>query len=237
MIRLASGALAAALAVSPAAALVGPSDPAPDLAPHVVMLLNRTGRTAGFCSAVVVAPDALLTAAHCAPPGAALRAFENNGGTPAMHEIREAERSPDYRADAIRSRQRSVDLALVRLAAPLPPRFTPATLGAMPPHAPGSPFRLAGFGLRQEGAPASSGTLRAATVTARAPVSEVLLWAGGGACTGDSGGPVLEGGAVVAVIAWAAGSGDRQCGALTQAVWVAPQRSWIDGVLQRWSGR
>ncbi|MGI4765255.1 MAG: trypsin-like serine protease, partial [Janthinobacterium lividum] len=69
---------------------------------------------------------------------------------------------------------------------------------------------------------------------ARAPLSDVLLWAedpahaGAGACTGDSGGPMLDAaGEVAALTLWSAGDGKRQCGALTQALWLAPYRAWI----------
>ena len=43
------------------------------------------------------------------------------------------------------------------------------------------------------------------------------------------------GDAIVGVIAWSAGSGRAQCGALTQAIWLGPQRGWIDGVLSGWA--
>ena len=33
---------------------------------------------------------------------------------------------------------------------------------------------------------------------------------------------------------WSAGAGTNRCGLLTQAVWLEPQRAWIDGVLARW---
>ena len=95
--------------------------------------------------------------------------------------------------------------------------------------------------MRREGAAATSGTLRTTDAVAEAPLSDVLLWSrhpdrnGGGACTGDSGGPVIAAdGTVVAVIAWSAGFGDTHCGAMSQSVWVGPQRGWIDAVLRDW---
>ena len=58
---------------------------------------------------------------------------------------------------------------------------------------------------------------------------------GSGACTGDSGGPVLDpAGTLGAITAWAEGTGKARCGALTQGVLVAPQRGWIEGVLAGW---
>ncbi len=239
-------ALAAALLVVAGAgrAVVGPSRTEERLEAHAVMVLNSTGRTAGYCSGVVTAPDAVLTAAHCVPPGAGLKVFYRDaGGAPVLLDVAAVERHPGYRADAIRRRERSVDLALLRLPAPLPDRFTPATLGgAEPPTRPGTRFLVAGYGLGVEGAPASSGTFRAAVLAARPPLSDLLLWAadpdggGAGACTGDSGGPVFaaDRDTVVAITVWSAGAGRSQCGALTQAVWLRPQKEWIDGVLARW---
>ena len=183
-------------ATAPGRAMVGPSAEDAALASHAIMILSRSGAVAGYCSAVVVARAAVLTAAHCVPPGGALKLFfRDAAGAPVLLDVADVERHPGYRADAIRKRERSIDLALVRLPAPLPGRFEPATLGgSAPPPALGARFRVAGYGLSREDAPATSGTLRVATLAARAPASAVLLWAddptgrGAGACTGDSGG-------------------------------------------------
>lgn len=239
--------MASLAAAGRGAAVVGPSADGAALAPGAIMILTRSGSAAGYCSGVVAAPGAVLTAAHCVPPGAALKVFfRDAAGGPVLLDVAEVERHPDYRADAIRKRERSIDLALVRLPAPLPERFRPATLGGVrAATAPGTRFRVAGYGLGREGEAATSGTFRVATLAARAPLSGVLLWAedpegrGAGACTGDSGGPVFagDGDAVVAVTVWSAGKEKARCGALTQAVWIEPQRAWIDGVLARWRDR
>lgn len=231
----------AAFLAGPARAIVGPSTDGGDLGSAVVMVLNRSGNVAGFCSGIVVRQDVVLTAAHCVPQGAVVKAHYRDGETIALLDVTAVVRSPDFRPDAIRKRQRSVDLALVRLAKPLPLSFRPAVLGEGQGATLGTAYRLAGFGVRREGQADTSGTLRAAAAIAEAPLSDVLLWSrdpdghGGGACTGDSGGPVVaEDGRVVAVIAWSAGWGGAHCGALSQAVWIGPQRSWIEGVLGSW---
>lgn len=236
--------LALTLSASSGRAVVGPTQDDAATARYAVMLLTRSGATAGFCSGVVVTPEAVLTAAHCAPPGAALKLFYRDGSdAPVLLDVAAVERHPEYRANAIRARERSIDLALVRLTAPLPDRFRPAALGgAEPPTAPGTRFRVGGYGLSREGLPASSGTFRVAALAARAPLSGLLLWAedpdrrGAGACTGDSGGPVFaaDSDAVVAVMVWSAGAGRARCGTLTQAVWLRPHLAWIDGVLVHW---
>lgn len=149
---------------------------------------------------------------------------------------------PLYRADAQKARERSVDLALLRTVVPLPRRFQAVTLDHGTAITIGSRLRIAGFGVTQEGAATSSGKLRVGRLEVRAPLSSVLLWAddpahaGAGACTGDSGGPILAATSevVIAVTDWAAGRGARHCGALTQGALVAPQRGWIESVLRSW---
>ena len=231
------------VAATPSNAVVGPSTDGAAAAPYTVMILNRTGRAAGFCSGVVLARRAILTAAHCVPPGGDIRVhFRDEAGKPVLLPVEAVTRNPGYRADAVRTRQRSIDLALIRLPDDLPERFRPADLGALDGAPVGTPFRVAGFGVGREGDGATSGQLRMGAVETRAPVSAVLLWArdpagqGTGACEGDSGGPVLAASAdtVEAITLWSAGDGARRCGALTQALWLGPLRGWIAGVLSGW---
>ena len=123
-----------------------------------------------------------------------------------------------------------LDLAIVFTRSALPDGFVPAQLASASTDV-GSPFTIAGFGIANERDATTGGVLRTADVSLRAPVSNLLLWLSGegGACTGDSGGPVLDPqGNVVAVIAYAEGSSGRGCGALTQAVRTAPFANWID---------
>ena len=231
------------LTAQPAAAIVGQAAREADDASHVVMVLSRDGTMAGFCTGIVLARDIVLTAAHCAAKGADLRVhYPAEGQAPVMLPIVAVSRHPDYHPDAIKTRERSIDLALIKLPKPLPDRFRPAILAHAAGSKLGGHFVLSGYGLAREGDAASSGTLRSATLTTRAPLSPVLLWSedaareGLGACTGDSGGPVVAEGSdeISAVILWTAGQKGQQCGDLTQSVWLAPQRPWIDRVLQAW---
>ena len=147
---------------------------------------------------------------------------------------------PAYVADGKTRRVVSIDMALVLAAEPLGPRFSPATLDSGAALKVGDTLTLAGFGIAREGEARSSGIFRHAPIAVRAPLSKILLWAhdpahtGTGACTGDSGGPIYAKGAVVAISAWADGDTKHFCGDLTQGVLVAPQRAWIDSVLQGW---
>ena len=67
---LASLVLAASLCATNAWAIIGGADNGGPLARQTVMVLSSNG---GVCSAVVLAPDAVLTAAHCVMERAAYR--------------------------------------------------------------------------------------------------------------------------------------------------------------------
>jgi hypothetical protein len=229
-------ALVSTLAHGPAQALVGPAQDAGDAAPHTVMLLKRAGNASGFCTGVVLTRDIVLTAGHCVSGASGLAAYV--GGEPIP--VSNASVHPEYRADAIKTRQRSIDLAMVKLSRPLPANLTPVRLSSRGKLAVGDTFYIAGFGLAREGDERSAGTLRAGTITAQAPLSSILLWAGDptkqgfGACTGDSGGPIFSSDAseLVAITVWSRGVNGRQCGELTQGALIAPQRRWINSTLE-----
>ena len=145
---------------------------------------------------------------------------------------------PGYHANAVRSRHRSIDLALLQLPTPLPATFKPATLADAGAAEIGAGVDIVGFGLADERAPRTGGVLRQGAARVRQPRSDILLWLDGPTygCTGDSGGAVLDAasGAVLGVIAWAQGSG-HACGTLTQAIRLAPASPWIDAVGAGWS--
>lgn len=229
-------AAAIALGATNAGAIVGRTHEPGSAGASLVMVLGRATGRAGFCSGVVIGPRAVLTAGHCAHTPADTRLhFKDANGTPVLLDVDRVVRHPGYRADAIAARVKSVDLAIVFARDDLPARFTPVRIAAASEGI-GASFTIAGFGLSQEGDPRSAGTLQVAEVALRAPQSSLLLWLSGegGACTGDSGGGVFDrDAALVGVIAFAAGSGQARCGALTQAVRVAPFRSWIEETIGR----
>src|SRR5271157_1520717 len=100
---LRSLALVAALAAppAPARALVGA---APDgrFADRVTMVLIRGGDSAGFCSAVVLSPRILITAAHCLRPLRDMAVhYRDASGAAVVIPVDAAIPHPRYRADAI----------------------------------------------------------------------------------------------------------------------------------------
>ena len=69
-LRIVVGAVAV-VSITPALAIVGGAPPAPEnLARSVVMVVGSFGT---LCTATVIAPDLLLTVAHCVAPGAVLQ--------------------------------------------------------------------------------------------------------------------------------------------------------------------
>ena len=230
--RAALTVLAAALSLAgrPAGAIVGGAE-AP--AGGAVMVLSSNG---GVCTGLVLAPDTVLTAGHCVAAGREHRVhFRDDSGAPVLVEVAARAIHPGYDAGAAAGRRKSIDLALLRTATPLPPRFAPVTLSAAPPRA-GERLTLAGYGAAKPGDPRSTGTYRSVSLPVIEPhgPSRILVWLQGGAgggCQGDSGGPITgPDGSVLALAAWIGGA----CGGLTQGVLLGPQRGWIDRVLEGW---
>jgi hypothetical protein len=224
---------------TPAHAIVGGAEDGGSLARSSVMVLSSKG---GVCTAVVVARDAVLTAGHCAVGAGEHRVYwRGDDGAPVLVTPAAKAVHPGYAADAVAARRRSIDLALIRLAQPLPARFETAALSATAAPA-GSSVTFGGYGVARVGDGRSSGTFRTAALTAVEPYgpSRILVWAKGpagvGVCQADSGGPVTQGGsdAVFAVAAWAAGVNGAGCGGLSQGVLLGPQREWIDRILSGW---
>lgn len=133
-----AAALAAFLAWLPAdaaQAIVGGSEESGRQARASVMVLSSRG---GVCTAVVVAREAVLTAAHCVRGGLEHRVhFREPSGEAALIAPAARVVHPGYDTNAIEGRRRSIDLALLRLPAPLPARFEVAVLSAAA--APGGP--------------------------------------------------------------------------------------------------
>jgi hypothetical protein len=232
------------VSLHPTQAVVGGGPAERAVVETLVMVLAEGG---GACSGVVVAPRAVLTAGHCLPKGKQIRVYAPSPETPqdTPHLIVPSASAvhPAYVQNAVGARHRSVDLGLIRLPQALPAPFTPALLATSSAPGAGESIAVAGEGLSEEGVARSSGKPRSVSLSVVEPYGrgEILLWAApaygspAGACEGDSGGAMLAStGSLLAVIAFAEGSGRAHCGKLTQGVLVAPQRVFIDATLAKW---
>ena len=154
-------ALAAALAapLAPARALVG-AEPDSRFAGRVAMVLIRGGDKAGFCTALVLSPRVLLTAAHCLRPLRDIAVhYRDAAGAAVIIPVDAAIAHPLYRADAIEARALSIDLALIRTVRPLLLKVSPArrSLSAgLRRSAPRSSFRASARRARATGRRAAS---------------------------------------------------------------------------------
>jgi hypothetical protein len=226
---------------APASAIVGGAPAAEAaLARHVVMIVSRTS----FCTGVVVAPDLVLTAAHCTLPGADYGLMEFDAAhAPVLHAIARIAHHPQFDLATLFAHRATADVALIKLAAPLGANFAPAPLAAPATAvALGDTFTVAGFGVAVRGDGTTGGKLRAATLVATGQPGTLQIRlmdahtkgerAGLGACTGDSGAPVFvtQDGrmAVAGVVSWTTGPKlTGGCGGLTGVTPLTRYRDWI----------
>jgi hypothetical protein len=226
-------ALLLGLSCSPAASMVGGARAADwTIARHVVLVVGEHS----LCSGVAIAPDLVLTAAHCVLLNGKYRLATFESRRPAFKQVVSVVPHPQFsaRADA-------PDLALVKLAASPPPNLTPAPFSdrRAPPMV-GDRFVVAGFGLSNPAERKSAGTLRSATlvVTDRPSSQQISLVdpsklgesAGLGVCNGDSGGPVFDArdGTLVGIVSWTGRTdGEPVCGFVSGVIPLARYRYWI----------
>lgn len=216
-------------------------------------VVTVVGSRGNFCSGVLIAPDVVLTAAHCVPADATTKVVAYDAQRqPKLLDVRRVASHPRYNSRGIANHRASADVALLQLAAPMAGK-SPAPLGIpREPIVAGARFTIAGIGVTRLGDGKSGGTARAATLiaTGRPGTLQIRLVdpatnntrEGLGACTGDSGGPVFEnqGGhsVVIGVISWSTGANNvAGCGGLSGVTPLTLYRDWIDRTAQSWRGR
>jgi hypothetical protein len=242
MLRRGLPAFACLLTVSvSAAAMVGGAPPASDdIARHVVLIVGSRGNS---CTGIAVARDLVLTVAHCVLPGADYKLVDYDAARrPTLKDATAIVRHPEFDLSAMLAHRATADVALIKLAEPLPAGIVPASLGARVPTMAGEPFIVAGFGVTVRGDGRTGGTIRAARLVATGRPGSLQLRLvdaatrnerpGLGACTGDSGAPAFEesGGRhiVMGIVSWSTGARNSAgCGGLTGVTPLARYRDWI----------
>jgi hypothetical protein len=237
--------LAALLAVTfgaPAAAMVGGAKPATEGAGRSVVMLDGSHGT--VCTATAIGRDLLLTAAHCVQPGSEYKFLDNPASREAvLKNIVRIERHPQFDLKKLFAHVATADVALIKLAEPLPTRIPPARLGGDDEAvAVGDSLVVAGYGVTARGAERLDGLVRAATLVATGQPGSLQIRLfdpltkgdnpGLGACTGDSGAPAFrdENGslAIIGVVSWSTGPKlTAGCGGLTGITPIIRYRAWI----------
>jgi len=190
------------LPAGPAAAVIkGTSS---TLGPHVVRI-----HAGHVCTGVAIARRVIVTARHCVRGGMRIVAGRVSIGV--------AGTGQNGTLDDGRQVSVTGDAAIVRLAAPLPASVVPVKVG----EGDGDHYTIAGYGTANEASRGAVGTLREAKLVAAEPRALVdpnrTGSIGASACFGDSGGPVLRGGALIGIITRAAHPHPRiACGHLTR---------------------
>jgi secreted trypsin-like serine protease len=233
---------------APAGAMVGGATDVTGsgLGRHVVLIVGSRGNS---CTGVALAPNLVLTVAHCVLPGAEYRIVEFDAAHhPQLRPVASVVRHPSFKLETMLAHRATADVALLKLADPLAAPAIPASLAARTTFAVGERFTVAGYGLAVRGDGKTGGTVRAANLvaTGRPGTLQVRLVdpaTGGerpglGACTGDSGAPAFEetGGtaAVVGLVSWSTGpNGSDGCGGLTGLTPLVIYRDWITSTARR----
>src|SRR6202030_544405 len=171
-------------------------------------------------------------AAHCVQPDSEYKlAASAPGERLVLKDIARIERNPQFDLKRLFGHLATADVALIKLAEPLPAKIPPVPLGAEEePVVVGDAFLVAGYGVSTRGDGRTGGTVRAATLvaTGQPGTLQIRLFDpatrgatdGIGAGTVDSGAPVFRDRAgrlaVIGVVSWSTGPnlGDG-CGGLT----------------------
>jgi hypothetical protein len=236
----------ALLFVSPAHAIVGGAAPATEgVFRSVVTIVGSRGNS---CSGTLIAPDLVLSVAHCVGPGADYKIVEyGRDHQPQLRDVKRVAAHPGFDMKTMLAHRATADVALLQLVMP---KANPSAIGTpSAPLAAGNRFIIAGIGVTVRGNGKSAGIVRSADLVATGHPGSLQIRLfdpttsgkrdGLGACTGDSGGPVFEEQqgkqVVVGVVDWSTGpNGSDGCGGLTGVTPLTLYRDWIVQTARQW---
>jgi hypothetical protein len=235
-------ALACLVFATPASAVTGGAGPASGWAARpIVMVTDGRG---DLCTGTALARDLVLTAAHCVARRATYEVHAYQNGAPIP--VRSIARHPRFKFENYLAARATADVALIKLAGPLPDVVVPAALAAARRVKVGETLTIAGFGVTAAGTARGLGVPRAArlTVTGVPGSLQIRLQdpatrntrAGLGGCTGDSGAPAFDGSGplVIGVVSWSTGPQNEEgCGGLTGLTPLLNYRSWVIDTARR----
>jgi secreted trypsin-like serine protease len=239
-------AASALLFVAPAYAIVGGAAPATGgVFRSVVTIVGSRGNS---CSGTLIAPDLVLSVAHCVGPGADYKIVEyGRDRQPQLRNVKRVAAHPGFDMKTMLAHRATADVSLLQLETP---KSNPSAIGMpLAPLAAGNRFTIAGIGVTIRGNGKSAGVVRSADLvaTGHPGTLQIRLFdpaTGGtreglGACTGDSGGPVFEDQqgkqVVVGVVDWSTGpNGSDGCGGLTGVTPLTLYRDWIVQTARQW---
>lgn len=232
-------------AAQPALAVVGGVTPRDVQGTRASTVRVETSR-GELCTGAVIAPRIVLTAAHCLMDGGSISVVSLDARFKARRQLVIAVLPhPSFVPGTTPRTQPGTDLALLRLAQPLPDDMEPLSLGGGLWQ--GETVTMAGYGLSSENNKRSARQLRETqlvnvgnyttqnTVKVAVDVDSRGETPGAGACRGDSGGPVIRGDArsrdLVGIVSWSSGPLKTRarliCGGFTAITPVGDFRDWI----------
>ena len=225
---------------NPACAMVGETESLADFRSRPEAMILGTGKN--LCSAIVIAPSLLLTAAHCIMPGDTYKRVEIDAeGRPIFKPSAAVVQHPQFNIKSYLAHRATADVGLVKLKEPMAAAPMPL---AEPRQriAPGDSFLVHGYGRSVRDDRNSAATLRAARLVATGQPGALQLRLvdpatgnnrpGRGACDGDSGAPVYQQNAgrmeIIGVVTWStAANNEAGCGGLTGVTPIELYRGWI----------
>jgi secreted trypsin-like serine protease len=224
----------------------GGSAPSGAVASAVVTIVGSRGTS---CTGALIAKDLILTAGHCIAPDTDYKVVDCKNHPPRLLDVKRVAVHPQFKMQSLLAHRATADVALLQMGshsssgptASLGPALIPITIGMR--------FTVVGMGVAERGNGASGGVARAASLavigkpgTLQVRLVDPLtnnLRQGLGACTGDSGAPVLLDlnghSTIFGIVSWSTGPRNTSgCGGLTGVTPLALYRSWIVETASKW---